>query len=86
MEADSRAALTQSEWGWKQRCGCGPQCPESSCSAAYTRSCSLWSQPGAEEDDPKQKRQMSTGQKRQAEGQRRMGEENINEQRMKTNK
>lgn len=75
MQADSRAALTQNGWGWTRGCGCGPQCLESSCSAAYTRSCSLWSQPGAEEDDPREKRHVSTGWKRQVEGQRRMDED-----------
>lgn len=41
------AHLTQSGWGWRRCGGCGPWCPESSCSAACTPSCSLWSQPGA---------------------------------------
>lgn len=44
---NSAAGLTRSEWGWTQCCDCGPWCPESSCSAAYTPSCSLWSRPGA---------------------------------------
>lgn len=41
------ADLTQSGWGWRRCGGCGPWCLESSCSAACTPSCSLWSQPGA---------------------------------------
>lgn len=41
------ADLTQSGWDWRRCGGCGPWCLESSCSAACTPSCSLWSQPGA---------------------------------------
>lgn len=61
IRGDRTAVLTQSEWGWTQCCGCGPWCLESSCSAAYTPSCSLWSRPGAG-------RRSKTGVKRWEEG------------------
>lgn len=70
------AALTQSEWGWTRCCGCGPWCPESSCSAAYTRSCSLWSRPGAERRGAKgrgEERQAGNG--RVVEGRKEVGDE-----------